>query len=247
MTEFEGQDLTGARFRKTRLNDARFRMVDFSGAVLRDVSLAGVTIDGSELDGLRIDGVEVAPLVEAERRRREPGREWRDATDAAGLAAAWTALQEGWAATYDRAAALPAGAVDVQVGGEWSFAQTLRHLAFVTDAWLGAVTGDDKPFHAWDLPFTDLPEFVDRPPTDLGIDPDASPSYAEVLELRADRVARVGAFLAEATPERLAAEVEGPIWMAGERISVFRCLRVIFNEECEHRRFAERDLAAAGA
>jgi len=27
--------------------------------------------------------------------------------------------------------------VDVSVGGEWSFAQTLRHLVLATDTWLG--------------------------------------------------------------------------------------------------------------
>ena len=37
------------------------------------------------------------------------------------------------AGTVARAAALPAGAVDEPVGGEWSFAQTLRHLVLATD------------------------------------------------------------------------------------------------------------------
>jgi hypothetical protein len=54
----------------------------------------------------------------------------------------------------------------------------------------------------------------------------------------------VSAFLAEVTPEQLAAEVVGPVWNGGRQFSVYRCLRVIFNEECEHRRFAERDLDA---
>ena len=70
----------------------------------------------------------------------------------------------------------------------------------------------------------------------------ATPSYAEVLDLRADRVARVREFLTEVSPERLTDEVAGPVWEGGERLSVFRCLRVIFNEECEHHRFAARDL-----
>jgi uncharacterized protein YjbI with pentapeptide repeats len=240
--EFVGADLTGARFRKTHLNDARFRMVDLSGVVMRDVSLSGASIDGGDIDGLRINGIEVAPLIEAELRRREPARAWRDASDPAGLSAAWTAIQQSWAATYDRVAALPAGAVDMSVEDEWSFAQTLRHLIFATDAWLGAILGNDRPFHPWGLPFSDLPEFIDRPVSDLGVDPDATPSYAEVLDVRADRVAKVSEFLAGVSPERLSEEVEGPLWEAGARLSVLRCLRVIFNEECEHHRFAERDL-----
>jgi hypothetical protein len=238
--EFVRADLTGARFRKVQLNDARFRMVDLSGVVMRDVSLSAATIDG-EIDGLQINGVEVAPLIEAELTRREPARALRGASDPAGLRAAWAALQQSWAASYDRVAALPAGTVDISVEEEWSFAQTLRHLVFVTDAWLGAILGNDRPFHPWGMPFTDLPEFVDRP-ADLGFDMDATPSYAEVLNLRADRVARVREFLTGVSPERLSEECTGPVWEGGRRLSVLRCLRVILNEECEHHRFAERDL-----
>lgn len=239
--EFADADLTGARFRKVHLNDARFRMVDLSGVVMRDVSLSGAAID-AEIDGLLINGVEVAPLIEAELARREPARALLRAADPAGLRAAWTALQHSWAATYDRVAALPAGTVDISVEEEWSFAQTLRHLVFATDGWLGAILGDDRPFHPWGLPFTELPEFIDRPVADIGIDADAAPSYTEVLDLRADRVAKVRDFLAEVSPERLSDEVEGPLWEGGRRLSVLRCLRVILNEECEHHRFAERDL-----
>jgi hypothetical protein len=238
--EFVHADLTGARFRKVHLNDARFRMVDLSGVVMRDVSLSGAAIDG-EIGGLQINGVEVAPLIEAELTRREPGRALRRASDPAGLRAAWTALEQSWAASYDRVAALPAGTVDISVEGEWSFALTLRHMVFVTDAWLGAILGNDRPFHPWGMPFTDLPEFVDRP-ADIGIDADATPSYAEVLNLRADRVAKVREFLTGVSPQRLSEECEGPIWQGGKRLSVLRCLWVILNEECEHLRFAERDL-----
>ena len=39
-------------------------------------------------------------------------------------------------------------AVDVSVAGEWSFAQTLRHLVLATDMWLGkAVLEIEQPFH----------------------------------------------------------------------------------------------------
>ncbi len=42
----------------------------------------------------------------------------------------------------------PAGTVDVSVDGEWSFAQTLRHLVLATDMWLGrAVLQIEKSFH----------------------------------------------------------------------------------------------------
>jgi hypothetical protein len=245
-SEFDHADLTGARFRKTQLCDARFRMVDLSGVDLRDVSLAGAAVWGSEIDGLHVDGVEIAPLVAAELDRRYPERAWRDATDPAGLRAAWVAIQDGWAGTYERVAGMPAGTVDVSVDGEWSLAQTLRHLVFATDGWLGAIRGGAEPFHPWGVPFSELDEFA-GPATALGIDPAATPSYEQVLALRADRAGRVTEFLAGVTPAQLEAEVEGPPWNEGRRFSVYRCLRVIFNEECEHRRFAERDLDAIAA
>ena len=240
-TEFVHTDLTEARFRKVHLNGAQFRMVDLSGVLMRDVSLSGAAID-AEIDGLHINGVEVAPLIEAELTRREPARALRRSTDPAGLQAAWAALERSWAASYDRVAAMPAGTVDVSVAQEWSFAQTLRHLVFATDAWLGAILGEDRPFHPWGVPFSDLPEFVEQGPAVLGIDMDAAPSYPEVLALRADRVARVRGFLAGVDPARLAQECAGPVWEGGARLSVLRCLWVILNEECEHHRFAERDL-----
>jgi hypothetical protein len=237
--DVEGADLTGATVRRTRLTGARFRMVDLTGADLRDVSLAGAAVWGSELDGLRIDGVEVGPLVAAELDRRFPERAWRDATDPAGLRAAWDRVRAAWAGTDDRVAALPAGTADTSVEGEWSYVQTLRHLVFVTDGWLGAAAGGDRSFHPWGLPFTDLAEFAD--PAALGLDPAATPSYEEVRAVRAERADRVTAFLAGVTPERLAAEVAGPPW-GPDRLPAYRCLRVLFTEECEHRRFAVRDL-----
>jgi hypothetical protein len=245
-THFTDADFTGARFRKVHLNDARFRMVDLSGVVMRDVDLSGAALDG-EIDGLRINDVEVASLIEAELTRRNPARVWRSATAPDELRAAWAALERTWPATYDKAAALPPGSVDVSVQEEWSFTQTLRHLVFVTDAWLGAIRGGTPAFHPWALPFTDLPEFIDRPVETLGVDPDAAPSYPEVLAVRADRMAQVRNILADLTPQRMGEDVEGPVWMGGERLSVHRCLRVIFNEECEHLRFAERDLDALAA
>lgn len=238
--EFAETDLTKARFRKVQLNDARFRRVDLSGVVMRDVDLSGATIDGV-IDGLQVNGVDVAPLVEAELARRYPARALRRASDPAGLRAAWDATERSWAAAYERVAGMPAGTVDVSVEEEWSFSQTLRHLVFATDAWLGAIRGDDRPYHPWGLPFTGLVEFT-GPPADLGIDPDAAPSYAGVLDLRADRVGRVREFLTGVTPERLAEECTGPVWEDGFRLSVLRCLWVVLNEENEHLRFAERDL-----
>lgn len=239
---FEQADLRRARFRSVRLGGANFRMVDLSGAVMRDVRLSGASVYGSELDGLSIDGVEVAPLVEAELDRRYPARALRRAADPAGLQAAWAAVQQSWEPAYARIDALPAGAAEQSVDEEWSFAQTLRHLVFATDAWLGAVLEQERPFHPWGVPFSELEHYC-GPAAELGVDLDATPTYPQVREVRADRVAKVRAYLGEVTPEQLAQECKAPPWDDGVPVARLRCLWVILNEELEHLRFAERDLA----
>lgn len=234
---FDQVGLNEARFREVYLNDARFRLVDLSGAVLREVRLNGVSIDGADVRGLTIDGVEVAPLVEAELVRRQPARALRHATDVADLRRAWTLIQDAWQQTYDHVATLPEGAVDISVDEEWSFAQTLRHLVFATDAWLGAAK-QSTDYHPSGLAFT---EFAD--PDSLGLDPKAEPTYAEVLKIRADRAAAVETFLAEATPALLTQPRQGPPW-ADEPLTTLTCLHVILDEELEHHHYATRDLTA---
>src|SRR5580658_3777089 len=143
-------DLRGAEFIDVDLRGSRFVEANLSGVVMRGVQVEGADIDAPWLfDGesfLRVNGVDVIPLVEAELNRRFPGRADRRATDPDGLRAAWAALERTWAGTLERAAAMPAGTVDVSVGGEWSFAQTLRHLVMATDTWLGlAILGIEQP------------------------------------------------------------------------------------------------------
>jgi hypothetical protein len=199
-------------------------------------------LDG-EMQGLRIWGVEVAPLVEAELERRHPERALLRATEPADLRAGWTGLEAMWAATVERLAAMPPGTEDVSVDGEWSFAQTLRHLVLATDAWLGrAILRQERPFHPFGVLFT---EAGDRE-SELGIDADATPTYAEVLEARAGRVAMVRDYLADVTPEELAATRADP-WGGEWKPTVLKCLRVIFDEEWHHHRYAVRDLDAIDA
>ncbi len=145
-------DLRGAEFIDVDLRGVRFVEANLSGVVMRGVQMEGADIDAPWLfDGesvLRVNGVDVIPFVEAELNRRFPGRADRRAADPDGLRAAWAALERTWSATLDRAAAMPAGAVDESVDGEWSFAQTLRHLVLATDMWLGrAILEIEQPFH----------------------------------------------------------------------------------------------------
>ncbi|WP_420111582.1 DinB family protein [Pseudactinotalea sp.] len=239
-------DLRGARFTSANLHEARFSGSDLSGVIMRGVDIAGADIDAPWLlEGggggtLLVNGVDVAPFVEAELNRRFPGRAERYASDPAGLAAAWAALQQGWEAALVRAAAMTEGTVDVSVDGEWSFAQTLRHLVMATDTWLRqAILQVDDAHHP-----------IGQPDASYGSDSNdtatfsaEAPTYAAVLEVRAERVAMVRDYIAALTPELLDEPRANP--HAPEHAETVRsCLQVILEEEWEHLRFALRDLDA---
>jgi hypothetical protein len=239
-------DLHGAEFLNADLRGARFRGSDLAGVVMRAVDVAGADIDAPWLfdgDGLLVNGVDVVPLVDAELNRRFPGRADRRAGDPDGLRAAWAALERTWAATLDRVAALPAGTVDVSVGGEWSFAQTLRHLVMATDTWLGrAILRRDQPYHPLGLANAGAAEDG----LDLSVFAPGTPPYEEVLAARADRVAMVRDFLATVMPDTLAAPRRNP-WAPDHPETVRSCLHTILEEEWEHHRYAVRDLDAIQA
>ena len=240
-------ELQRAEFVDADLRGARFVRADLSGVVMRGVDVAGADIDAPWLfDGenfLRVNGVDVVPLVEAELNRRFPGRAARRVGDPDGLRAAWAILERTWTATLDRVAAMPAGAVDVSVGGEWSFAQTLRHLVLATDMWLGrAILGSEQPFHP--IGQADAGAVADG--LDMSIFTTATPSYAEVLEVRAGRVAMVRDFLATVTSNELAATRPNPHDPAYQETTL-SCLHTILEEEWEHHRYAVRDLDAIEA
>src|SRR5512133_2519106 len=204
-------ELRGAEFVRADLRGARFIGADLSGVVMRAVDVSGADIDSPWLfDGesfLRVNGVDVIPLVEAELNRRFPGRADRRAGDPDGLRAAWATLERTWAATLERVAAMPAGTVDVSVGGEWSFAQTLRHLVMATDTWMGrSVLGIEQPFH----PIGQPDAGAEGVGLDMSIFTTVTPSYAEVLEVRAGRVAMVRDFLATVTSDELAETRKNP-------------------------------------
>ncbi len=158
-------ELQGAEFVNADLRGSRFVGADLSGVVMRGVDIAGADIDAPWLFAgasfLRVNGVDVIPFVEAELNRRFPGRADRRAGDPDGLGAAWSALERTWTATIERVAEMPAGTVDVSIDGEWSFAQTLRHLVLATDVWLGrAILEIEQPFHAIGLAGAGAPEPV---------------------------------------------------------------------------------------
>ncbi len=240
-------DLQGAEFVDADLRGARFVGADLSGVVMRGVEVTGAQIDAPWLlsgeGSLVVNGVDVTSYVEAELNRRFPGRAEHRAADPQGLRDAWASLERIWAATLERAAAMPEGAVDVSVEGEWSFAQTLRHLVLATDTWLGrGVLGLEQPYHP--LGLMDADTASDG--RDMSVFTLDTPSYDEVLEARAGRVAMVRDFLAAVTLEDLAAPRRNP-HDPDEPETVLSCLHVILEEEWEHHRYAVRDLDAIAA
>ena len=205
-------ELQGAEFVDADLRGARFVRADLSGVVMRGVQVEKADIDAPWLfdgDGfLRVNGVDVIPFVDAELNRRFPGRADRRAVVPDGLRAAWATLERTWAVTLERVAAMPADTVDVSVDGEWSFAQTLRHLVLATDMWLGrAILEIEQPFHP--IGQTDAGT-KDEPGLGMSTFTTVTPSYAEVLEVRAGRVAMVRDFLATVTSDKLAATRKNP-------------------------------------
>ncbi|WP_112244996.1 DinB family protein [Kribbella monticola] len=243
MAKFGRDDeLRGAEFVEVDLRGARFVGSDLSRVVMRGVLVDAADIDApwlTEGEGvLKVNGVDVVPFVEAELDRRFPGRSERRAGDPEGLQKAWAVLERTWAATLERVAAMPEGTVDVSVDGEWSFAQTLRHLVLATDAWLGrSVLELEQPFHPLGL------GSGDEDGLDMSIFVTSKPSYGEVLEARAGRVALVRDFLAKVTADELAAVHRNP-WSPEYPESTLTCVHVILEEEWEHHRYAVRDLDA---
>ena len=249
-SHFDRADLTGARFTACDLSGVRMRSVNLSGAVLNGADLVDVAIDGDlrnvsingDLQNVTVNGVDIAPLIEAELDRRDPERAAMRPVDLAGFRAAWAILERRWAQTIERARLLPPEALHESVDGEWSFIETLRHLAFATDAWVGRVIlGDPSPWDPLDLPWDEMPD-TEGIPRDRSV----RPSLETVLKLREDRVATVRRLLAGLTEQQLAADttpVEAPGWPRPQASPVHECLLIVLNEEWEHRNFAERDLA----
>ena len=240
MFERQEHDLTGQELRRLFLHGVDMRGGAIYDARLRGVDLWDIDIQG-DLKNIRVNGVDIIPLIEAELNRRDPDRAKMRPVDAGGFRQAWRILEARWAVTVERARALPEQRLHECVDDEWSFIQTLRHLCFATDAWVvRMVLGDPSPWHPLDLPWDEAPGWDGVP-----WDRDARPSLNEVLAVRAERQGVVRGELAELTDQQLASTVTRtePGWPQAEDLAVEHCLRIVLNEEWQHRDFAERDLA----
>ena len=229
---FTGADLTGAVFR-----DCDLRRVKVADSWLVDVDVSGM------VGNLRVNDVDVTGYVTAELDRRHPERvQLRGVRTAEDYRAMWDTIERIWADAVARAERLPEPARHERVDDEWSFVETLRHLVFATDAWSSrTVLAEPMPYHRLGLTQTSYP------PGDaaaLGIDLDARPTYAEVRQVRAGRQALVRDIVESLTDdelERTCKRTPAPGYPEEPR-SVGSCLRVVMDEECEHHRYAVRDL-----
>jgi hypothetical protein len=232
-------------FRRKRLDDANFagarlHSCSFEGTRITDGWLLNADISGF-IGGLRVNGVEVAPLVQAELDRQFPERVKLRAGDPQGLREAWRLIEGVWDRTVARARQLPDELLHERVDDEWSFVETLRHLVFATDGWLfRMIQGDPRPYHPWGLAGPFLTD-----PASIGIDADANPSLDEVLAVRRERMDAVKETIDRVTPEELERICQPPDLTGHpqEATSVLHCLHVILDEEWEHSRYANRDLA----
>jgi hypothetical protein len=237
----------GARFDVADLRGARFTDCDLTGVRIRDAWLVDVSISGY-VEHLTVNGVDVTAYVRAELDRRHPERvQLREGETADDLRAIWGAVERLWAALLERAGRLPAAALAERVDEEWSFQETLRHLVFITDAWVSrTVLDEERPYHPIGLPQRWYPA---ADAATLGIELDALPDYPEILAVRAGRMAvvrHVVDTLADADLGRPCRRSPAPGYPDEPR-TVVDCLAVAMEEELEHHRFAERDLAVLEA
>lgn len=163
-------------------------------------------------------------------------------SDLTGLRTEWSLIKERWRQTDARAVALGEAACHERVDDEWSYVETLRHLVFVTDAWLGRVVlGEATPYHREALPPTFLPDL-----SFLGIDAGAEVALQDALALRREAqgtVDRVLAELDEAGLARICGANPAPGFPPETTQPVLRCIRTVLGEESAHCDFANRDLA----
>jgi hypothetical protein len=240
-------ELRGARVDAADLRGTRFTDCDLTGVTIRDGWLVNVSISGY-LSNVTVNGVDVTDFVSAELDRRHPERvQFREGQTADDVRAIWDTIERLWGEALVRAGRLPAAALTQQVNEEWSFAQTLRHLVFVTDAWASrTVLDEEMPYHPLGLTQSWYP---DADATALGIDLTAEPGYPEILAARADRMAVMRRIVAGLTDEDLGRPCRrspAPGYPDEDR-TVIDCIAVVMDEEIEHYRFAVRDLAVLEA
>lgn len=237
----------GANFTVADLTGARFVDCDMSHVKIVDSWLVDVSVSGY-VSNFVVNDVDVTAFVDAELDRRHPERvQLREMQTADDYRAMWDTIERLWPDTVARAERLPGPALHERVDDEWSFVETLRHLVFITDSWASRTVLDEPmPYHRLGVTQT---AYAPADAAALGIDLDARPSLAEVMTVRAGRMALVRGIVDGLTStelERICTRAPAPGYPEESR-PVADCLGVVMEEECEHRRFAARDLAVLQA
>lgn len=241
--EIRGRDFAGVQVHESTFNGASFRDSDLRGVTIRASWVEGMHVDGihGEVEQVFVNGIDVSAYVASELDRLHPERvAVRTMQTAADRVAVWARLESLWDETLSRGASVR----EVSVRGEWSLAETVRHLVFADDVWTGQMLLGGEPFHPWGLPNTDYPS--DRIVADLGIDLSVDVPFDELVTLHRARRARFRALLAGLSDADLDSPRTGtpaPAW-GEETHTVADCVDTLLREHTEHRRFAERDLAA---
>ena len=243
-------------FRNTdEFRSALFWHADISGSVFRACDVNDVRIVGSDITNLRVeghagragtvivDGVDVTEFVDAELERRHPELvQLREMTTADDARALWAMVQNLWDETVSRAKALPEEQLNERVDDEWSFIETIRHLIYATDVWIGRMAdGIELPFDRISLPNTGYPPEDARA---LGIDLDAHPTLDEALDVHAERRMRMTQHLETLTVGALEeTRTRAPTPRQAEMtVTVRDCVFTVIEEHIQHRRYAVRDL-----
>jgi hypothetical protein len=237
----------GAGFTVADLAGAKFVDCDMSQVKIVDSWLVDVNVSGY-VSNFVVNDVDVTAFVDAELDRRHPERvQQREMQTVGDYRAMWDTIERLWSDTVARARRLPEPARRVRVGDEWSFVETLRHLVFITDAWASRTVLDEPmPYHRFGVTQT---AYAPADAAALGIDLEAHPSSAEAMTVRADWMALMRGIVDGLTStelERICGRAPAPGYPEESR-SVGDCLGVVTEQECEHHRYAVRDLAALEA
>lgn len=215
----------GARFTHADLTGVTIRDCDVTGLRFVDCVLGEAVVSG-DFAQLVVSDVDVTAYVQSELDRRQPERVLvRSLRSAQDHRDTWAAVQQTWAATHERLASVPESVLIQRVGEEWSVVETMRHLVFATDAWIGrAVLGRSHPYH----PAGGYPDDLSA---QIGLVPHVMPSFGHILAARAERVATVTDFVADLTDNgltRACLHTPAPGYPEHRR-TVADCLRVVMN------------------
>jgi uncharacterized protein YjbI with pentapeptide repeats len=236
---FAGKDVEGLNFKDARLRNVFAPNAKVTGALLVNASIEG------DFEGLTMNGVLVAPLIEAEIERMHPVlKQLRTLQTTDDLRANLETAFGIWDALIERASAVDESLLHERVDLEWSFAETLRHLIYATDAWFRhAVLDLPEPYHALAMSHSEAHGH------DPGIDLGAAPTFDEILAVWRANQAELREFAANLSDGDLDRKYEAKA-SAGHPYgahSVRTVFWVIGNELYWHSTYAERDLNALAA